>query len=48
MTRTGFGPRTVAAIDRFGPLCAGLDPTPALLRAWGLPDTAVCAGSAAR
>ena len=40
MTRTGFGPRTVAAIDRFGPLCAGLDPTPALLRAWGLPDTA--------
>jgi orotidine-5'-phosphate decarboxylase len=34
----GFGARAVAAMERFGPLCAGLDPAPGLLRAWGLTD----------
>ncbi|HLS40741.1 MAG TPA: orotidine-5'-phosphate decarboxylase [Ornithinicoccus sp.] len=34
----GFGARAVVALERFGPLCAGLDPSPGLLRAWDLPD----------
>jgi orotidine-5'-phosphate decarboxylase len=34
-----FGARLRAAMDRLGPLCAGIDPHPALLAAWGLPDT---------
>lgn len=29
-----------AAMAAFGPLCAGIDPHPALLTAWGLPDDA--------
>lgn len=33
-----FGKRLRAALDERGPLCAGLDPHPALLRAWGLAD----------
>ncbi len=34
-----FGARLVAAIDRRGPLCVGIDPHPGLLQAWGLPAT---------
>ena len=36
---TPFGARLAAAVDDRGPLCAGIDPHPALLQAWGLPDT---------
>lgn len=35
-----FGARLRAALDERGPLCVGLDPHAALLRAWGLPDDA--------
>ena len=34
-----FGARLVAAIDRRGPLCVGIDPHPELLLDWGLPAT---------
>lgn len=34
-----FGSRLAAAVGRFGSLCVGIDPHPALLAAWGLPDT---------
>ncbi|PZS38988.1 MAG: orotidine-5'-phosphate decarboxylase [Pseudonocardiales bacterium] len=34
----GFGARLSAAVAARGPLCAGIDPHPALLRAWGLDD----------
>jgi orotidine-5'-phosphate decarboxylase len=34
-----FGARLVAAVDRRGPLCVGVDPHPALLAAWGLADS---------
>jgi orotidine-5'-phosphate decarboxylase len=34
----GFGARVAAAIDRTGPLCAGIDPSESLLGAWGLAD----------
>jgi orotidine-5'-phosphate decarboxylase len=34
-----FGQRLRAAMDARGPLCVGIDPHPALLSAWGLPDT---------
>ncbi len=34
-----FGARLVAAIERRGPLCVGIDPHPGLLQAWGLPVT---------
>jgi orotidine-5'-phosphate decarboxylase len=37
---TRFGERLVAAVRGHGPLCAGLDPHPALLTAWGLTDDA--------
>jgi orotidine-5'-phosphate decarboxylase len=37
----GFGARLAAAIDTTGPLCAGIDPSESLLRAWGLSDDAV-------
>ena len=37
---TGFGVRLRAATDARGPLCVGIDPHAALLRAWGLPDSA--------
>jgi len=33
-----FIERVTAAVARLGPLCAGLDPSPALLARWGLPD----------
>lgn len=36
MTRAGFGARLADAVARRGPLCCGIDPHPALLRAWGL------------
>jgi orotidine-5'-phosphate decarboxylase len=35
-----FGERLRAAVDAHGPLCVGIDPHAALLRAWGLPDSA--------
>ncbi|MBO0868107.1 MAG: orotidine-5'-phosphate decarboxylase [Micromonosporaceae bacterium] len=34
-----FGERLVAATERRGRLCVGLDPHPELLAAWGLPDS---------
>ncbi len=34
----GFTSRVVAAVDRTGPLCAGIDPSSELLTAWGLSD----------
>ncbi|HWD50932.1 MAG TPA: orotidine-5'-phosphate decarboxylase [Acidimicrobiales bacterium] len=38
--REGFGARLAAAIDTTGPLCAGIDPSESLLRAWDLSDDA--------
>src|SRR5580704_12138413 len=35
-----FGERLVDAVARTGPLCAGIDPSAALLGAWGLADDA--------
>ena len=35
-----FGDRVAAAVARTGPLCAGIDPSAALLEAWGLHDSA--------
>jgi orotidine-5'-phosphate decarboxylase len=35
---TAFGARLHAATETRGPLCAGIDPHPALLHDWGLPD----------
>lgn len=35
----GFGSRLLAAMADRGPLCVGIDPHPALLRAWDLPET---------
>ncbi|WP_020573729.1 orotidine-5'-phosphate decarboxylase [Actinopolymorpha alba] len=35
---TTFGSRLRSALDTRGPLCAGIDPHAALLRAWDLPD----------
>ncbi|WP_062377965.1 orotidine-5'-phosphate decarboxylase [Demequina pelophila] len=34
-----FGARLSEAMDRFGPLCVGIDPHAGLLASWGLPDT---------
>ncbi|WP_323958515.1 orotidine-5'-phosphate decarboxylase [Arthrobacter sp. JZ12] len=34
-----FGERLAAAVGQLGTLCVGIDPHPALLEAWGLPDT---------
>lgn len=36
-----FGARLRDAMDAHGPLCAGIDPHPALLDAWGVTDSAV-------
>lgn len=36
--RAPFGTRLAAAMAEHGPLCVGVDPHPALLRAWGLAD----------
>jgi orotidine-5'-phosphate decarboxylase len=41
LVREGFGTRMAAAIDKTGPLCAGIDPSESLLRAWSLSDDAV-------
>ncbi len=35
-----FGDRVAAAVRANGPLCAGIDPSAALLQSWGLPDDA--------
>ena len=35
-----FGSRLRTAMDTHGPLCAGIDPHPSLLGAWGLADDA--------
>jgi orotidine-5'-phosphate decarboxylase len=35
-----FAERAAAAIAATGPLCVGVDPSPSLLAAWGLPDDA--------
>lgn len=40
MPRAPFGARLAAAMDSRGHLCVGIDPHPALLRRWGLPDDA--------
>ncbi|GAA5173931.1 orotidine-5'-phosphate decarboxylase [Pseudonocardia eucalypti] len=37
---TTFGDHLATAVARYGPLCAGIDPHPELLRAWGLGDDA--------
>jgi len=37
-SRAPFGVRLAAAMAEHGPLCAGIDPHPALLAAWGLAD----------
>ncbi|WP_431915163.1 orotidine-5'-phosphate decarboxylase [Nonomuraea jabiensis] len=34
-----FGTRLRARLDECGPLCVGIDPSPALLHAWGLDDS---------
>ena len=38
-SRAPFGARLRAAMDTRGPLCAGIDPHPGLLAAWGLADS---------
>jgi len=38
---SSFGDRLAAAMDDLGPLCVGIDPHPALLASWGLPDDVV-------
>ena len=40
MREVAFGTRLRAAMDQHGPVCVGVDPHPALLDAWGLPDDA--------
>ncbi|MFG3436779.1 orotidine-5'-phosphate decarboxylase [Nonomuraea sp. NPDC047897] len=34
-----FGTRLRARLDKYGPLCVGIDPSPELLGAWGLDDS---------
>src|SRR5690625_7427558 len=43
-----FGDRLAAAMAARGPLCVGIDPHPALLESWLLPDTAAGARDFAR
>ena len=38
--RESFGSRLGRAMAERGPLCVGIDPHPALLKAWGLNDDA--------
>lgn len=40
MTTPSFGQRLHAAMEARGPFCAGIDPHPGLLAAWGLADDA--------
>ncbi len=35
-----FGAQLAEAMDKFGPLSVGIDPSPQMLAHWGLPDTA--------
>src|SRR5665647_3106735 len=35
-----FGAQLAVAMDTFGPLSVGIDPSPQMLAHWGLPDTA--------
>lgn len=35
----GFGARLAEAMDEFGPVSIGIDPSPEMLAHWGLPDT---------
>jgi orotidine-5'-phosphate decarboxylase len=37
-SQVSFGARVALAVERSGPLCAGVDPSGDLLRAWGLSD----------
>ena len=37
-SRASFGVRVAEAVGRLGPLCAGIDPSGALLESWGLSD----------
>ena len=39
--RSSFGERVAGAVGRMGPLCAGIDPSGALLADWALPDSVV-------
>ncbi len=43
-----FGERVATAVRSTGPLCAGIDPSGALLRDWGLPDDAEGLGAFCR
>ncbi|WP_049567225.1 orotidine-5'-phosphate decarboxylase [Nonomuraea sp. SBT364] len=36
-----FGTRLRARMDKYGPLCVGIDPSPELLGAWGLDDSPI-------
>lgn len=40
LTSRPFGARLANAFDTYGRLCIGIDPHPATLAAWGLPETA--------
>jgi orotidine-5'-phosphate decarboxylase len=46
--RASFGDRVAEAVGRLGPLCAGIDPSAALLESWGLPDDVVGLGAFCR
>jgi orotidine-5'-phosphate decarboxylase len=46
--RASFGQRVADAVGRLGPLCAGIDPSAALLESWGLPDDVGGLGSFCR
>jgi len=35
----GFGQKLAEAMDKYGPLSVGIDPSPEMLAHWGLPDT---------
>ncbi len=37
---TPFADKVLAATDQLGTLCAGVDPSSALMASWGLADTA--------
>jgi orotidine-5'-phosphate decarboxylase len=43
-----FGERVEAAVESFGPLCVGVDPSPGLLEQWGLSDDATGLGAFCR
>ncbi|MFI6495794.1 orotidine-5'-phosphate decarboxylase [Nonomuraea typhae] len=39
MREETFGTRLRTQLDKYGPLCVGIDPSPGLLHAWGLDDS---------